>query len=137
MNLDVTVNGTGGYLVGWFDLDGNAANGLEHVVEFGNINDGVTPGLQLNLTGTGYVTGNTVYARFRLYDGDPGTPTLTGEATGGEVEDYMWSFAPNAVTLASLNATTGISASTVLVIVIMLAAALLLGLIVRQRRILS
>ena len=57
-------------------------------------------------------TSQPIFARFRIASpvdsACTNSPVLspTGPAVGGEVEDYVWSFGPNAVTLSELHATT-------------------------------
>ncbi|HEX7975978.1 MAG TPA: hypothetical protein VF498_16335, partial [Anaerolineales bacterium] len=45
------------------------------------------------------------FSRWRLYrHSTQGTASFIGQSFGGEVEDYLWSFGPTAVTLANLTA---------------------------------
>ena len=103
VHLDVSVTGTNGYLVGWFDFNGDGDfNDAGETVRFGGVPDGVSqPSLTLPST---YVAGTTINARFRLYDGVPAVISQTGGAVNGEVEDYQWPFRPTAVTIAELSA---------------------------------
>ena len=109
-SVNVTVAGGPGCLSGWIDWNGN-----------GNLTDAGDNILDNILLGTGTSTrtftvpvppgSGTFYSRFRLYPTDPGgvctsAKAPTGPAIGGEVEDYRWSFSPNAVTLSQLQATT-------------------------------
>jgi hypothetical protein len=101
VHITATVNGSGGYLVGWFDwnndgdLDDSGEMEVSQTVSNGE-ND-------LSFTvDNAYTTYQDVYARFRLYDGQPSTPQYSGEVTNGEVEDYKWEFEPTAVTVSSL-----------------------------------
>ena len=113
--VNVTVAGGPGCLSGWIDWNGNG--------DLTDDGDNVLNNVPLN-TGTSLQTfgvpasvnpaSGTFYARFRLYAPDIvnespvcQTPRLpTGPAINGEVEDYRWSFGPNAVTLTDLQATT-------------------------------
>jgi hypothetical protein len=100
VHITATVNGDGGYLVGWFDWnnDGDLDDSGEMEL-FGTVNNGEND-LEFTVDDA-YTTGQDLYARFRLYDGNPGTPQYSGEVTNGEVEDYKWEFEPTAVTLSS------------------------------------
>ncbi|MFQ5421740.1 MAG: GEVED domain-containing protein [Anaerolineae bacterium] len=90
------MTGSNGYLVGWFDWNGDGSFGAGEMVTFGTVSAG-TNSLSMSV-GAAY-GGGSINARFRLYDGNPGTPTPTGIAFNGEVEDYQWNFGPSAVTL--------------------------------------
>jgi hypothetical protein len=100
--IDVTVSGSGGYLVAWFDWNGDGDFldvDEEHV--YGNVAPGVNA-LTVAVPGSAV---DTVSIRFRLYAGDPGSPSPTGWAVNGEVEDYQHDTEnPTAVTLASFTA---------------------------------
>ncbi len=106
VNLSVVVTGSNGYLVGWFDWDGDGdfSRPDERVI-FGSIGSG-TQTRSLTIPNY-YTTGQNLFARFRLYDASGGTPTFTsptGIVGNGEVEDYLWQFAPTAVTLRTATA---------------------------------
>ena len=110
-SVDVTVAGGPGCLSAWIDWAGDGS--------LTSANDNIISNV-LVVTGTQTLTFNVptnpgagaFYARFRLYPPDSATPgqecttarTPTGPANGGEVEDYRWSFGPNAVTLSGLQA---------------------------------
>lgn len=128
--LQATVTGSGGYLVGWVDFDGDGFENTEAV-----INTAVGPGTafyNFNIPAGTIPTSGTklLYARFRLFlaseisglstallipyqfDGRNGfgaandpTEILT-QSKSGEVEDYRWVFSNGtlAVTLADLRA---------------------------------
>lgn len=107
VDLFVDVTGSGGYLVGWFDWngDGDFADAGE-ITKFGTVSSGSNT-LSLQVPGSGYTQGDIVNARFRLYDGQPATISPTGGATNGEVEDYQWDFAdPTIVTLTNAQTDT-------------------------------
>jgi hypothetical protein len=105
VNLTATVTGDNGYLVAYFDWngDGDIFDAGERVV-FGDV-----------VSGTNFLTvtipssaspGLTLFSRFRLYDRTEfNLVGPTGMATNGEVEDYQWSFTPTAVDLVSFTAT--------------------------------
>lgn len=110
-SVDVTVAGGPGCLSGWIDWNGDGTLTGANEIILNNI---------LVVTGTQTLTFNvpvspadgTFYARFRLYAPDSAvqgqecttTRTPTGFAENGEVEDYRWSFGPNAVSLSNLQA---------------------------------
>jgi hypothetical protein len=128
--IQATVTGTGGYLVGWIDFDGDGFEPTEVV-----INTAVGPGTALynfNIpAGTIPTTGTKLlYARFRLFldteinglstnllipyqfDGRNGFNAFNNpgeiliQSKSGEVEDHRWVFSNGtlAVTLADLRA---------------------------------
>lgn len=128
--LQATVTGSGGYLVGWVDFDGDGFENTEAV-----INTAVGPGTasyNFNIpAGTIPVSGTKLlYARFRLFlaseisglstnllipyqfDGRNGFGAANNpneiltQSKSGEVEDYRWVFSNGtlAVTLADLRA---------------------------------
>lgn len=97
VHVVVTVTGGAGYLVGWFDWHGlGNFNLATDTVTFGSLTAG-THTLMLTIPAD-YVTGTTINARFRLYDGLPSQASPLGETVGGEVEDYQWGFNPTVVT---------------------------------------
>jgi len=102
--ITATVNGTGGWLVGWFDWnkDGDIADDGE-MYNFGSVSNGANV-ISLTISSNYLDNGAGLYARFRLYQGDPGTPLYYGQVTNGEVEDYFWSATPTAITLSDLSA---------------------------------
>jgi hypothetical protein len=145
--VDVTVTGGKACLSAWMDVwNSNSSD----VGQDGDFNDsGTTSGITWNeniinnipLTpGTHTITFNlppdaatyNVYSRFRLLadadnDGDCSdqtAPQLTGLMTNGEVEDYVFSFDPTAVSLQSFGASP-INASTTLLIPALLGVGLL------------
>jgi hypothetical protein len=99
-NITVTVSGGSGYLVGWFDWnnDGDFLD-MDERVGFGSVSAGENE-LQVPVSNA-YNTGLPLNARFRLYPTEA-DPSPTGLVSDGEVEDYHWTFGPNAVTLTSL-----------------------------------
>ena len=112
VHLNVTVTGGQGTVAGWFDWNNNGD--LADTGEF--INFGVLAAgshvLGVDIPAE-YVTGTSLYARFRLFDPAyvPGSSDYVGEATNGEVEDYQWNFTATAVTLLSFGARSGLGAS--------------------------
>ncbi len=128
--LQATVTGSGGYLVGWVDFDGDGFENTEAV-----INTAVGPGTasyNFNIPAGTIPTNGTklLYARFRLFldseinglstallipyqfDGRNGFGAANNpneiltQSKSGEVEDYRWVFSNGtlAVTLADLRA---------------------------------
>lgn len=128
--VQATVTGSGGYLVGWVDFDGDGFEPTEVVV-----NTSVSPGTafySFNIpAGTIQPSGTTfLYSRFRLFlaseitglstnllipyqfDGRNGFGAINNpsenlyQSKNGEVEDYVWVFTNGglAVTLADLRA---------------------------------
>ncbi len=132
VHLTVTVTGNGGYLVGWFDWNGlSNFNLVTDTVTFGPVSAGTQV---LNITvPAGYPTGQTINARFRLYNGQPLQASPQGAAVGGEVEDYQWIFGPTAVTLNSLVAHVAEGAPSLLLIFIIMGVGAILFLIWAKR----
>jgi len=98
------VNGANGYLVGWFDWNGDGKFDSSERVTFGNMSNGDNA-LSLKVPADAVSSGSYVYMRFRLYD----KTTLvsispTGLAQGGEVEGYRHSWTPTAVDLVRFEA---------------------------------
>ena len=103
VHISATVNGTGGYLVGWFDWNNDGdLDDTGEMEEFGTVENGEND--KSFTVDNAYTTGQELYARFRLYNGDPGTPQYYGEVTNGEVEDYYWTFGATAVTFGDFTA---------------------------------
>lgn len=110
--VDVTVTGCSGtcYLSAWVDWnnDGDFNDPDERVL----LDQSVTSGTQSltfdvpdNTIGGSNKTFNT---RFRLYPSSTsGLAQPTGLVSGGEVEDYQWTFSPTAVDLSEFSATSG------------------------------
>lgn len=109
----VNVTGTNGAcLNGWIDWnnDGDFDDTNEQV-----ISNGTTNGASQNYAFTipsGTITGSTqtFYGRFRLTQGcsvygysGTGSPSATGAAANGEVEDYQFSNSPTAAALVAFN----------------------------------
>ncbi len=107
-SVDVTVNGCSGtcYLNGWIDWgnDGSFDEDGDQIFSDKEVSNG-TQTLTFNIP-TGQTFNTSFYARFRLCDAQNTCNSVTGEVTNGEVEDYKWSFGPNAVTLTRLEATS-------------------------------
>ncbi len=132
--INVIAGGCSGscYLSAWVDWngDGDFNDAQERVL----VDRAVTNGSQLVTfdvpNGTFGSTDRTFYVRFRLYPTSTnGTAQPTGLVTNGEVEDYRWTFHPNAVKLVALTARTPLSP------LLLLGAFLVLGLgVYRWRR---
>ncbi|HSJ56203.1 MAG TPA: GEVED domain-containing protein, partial [Anaerolineae bacterium] len=109
VDLTATVTGDDGYLVGWFDWDGNGSFGTGEMVIFGNVSSGDNP-LQVTVPADASNPNNYIYIRFRLYDRTSLTSiSPTGLADNGEVEGYRRDFYPTAVTLSRFWSTLGSS----------------------------
>ena len=133
----VTVTGGTGYLIGWFDWNQNGDfNDPNEEIRFGSLSAG-THSLGVPLP-SAYSTSNTLNVRFRLYDGQPTAISPLGAANNGEVEDYQWTFGPNAVTVLGMDATRsrmmlGASVLLMAVAVLGLGGLLLARQLARQR----
>ena len=113
--IDVTVTGPAGtaYLAGWFDWDGSGSfdPGEKAIAQTVTVAPaGSTQTLNFTV-GAAFdpATRPNLNARFRLYPAEPtsgplGTEAPTGGASGGEVEDYTWTFSPTAVHLQAVQA---------------------------------
>jgi uncharacterized repeat protein (TIGR01451 family) len=104
VHITATVTGNNGYLVGYFDWngDGDFADANERVI-FGDVVSG-TNSLTVNIPGTS-APGTSLNARFRLYDKDEMVSiSPNGLTQNGEIEDYQWPFGPTAVTLSAFTA---------------------------------
>jgi protocatechuate 3,4-dioxygenase beta subunit len=120
VSLDVLVTGGTGYLVAWFDWNGDGGFGEGEMINFGELAAGVNP-LTLIIPDS-YTTGNPLNVRFRLYETEPTDPLPTGFVIGGEVEDYQWLFSPTAVTLAAITASTAASTGLLLSMLLLIIA---------------
>lgn len=122
------------YLNAWMDSNQNNAfdAGEELLIDFpvGNSNYTAVP-----VTVPGTTTFNTAYyVRFRICNSPTDCADQISDVTGGEVEDYYWSFGPTAVTLSFLDARpedNGSSALFLSSLVLVLIASLL---VFRQTR---
>ncbi len=104
LTMDVTVSGSNGYLMAYFDWnnDGDFSDPGE-TVNYGNQAAG-TRALTVKIP-TGATVTTLLNARFRLYDATQvNLISPTGMATHGEVEDYQWPFPPTAVRLVRFEA---------------------------------
>ncbi len=103
-SVEVTVNGCGAtcYLSGWIDWnqDGDFADAQEQIFNDQAVSDGVTD-LVFQVPSTTDPRNNSYYARFRICRAQNECNTIGGEATSGEVEDYLFNFGPTAVTLTA------------------------------------
>jgi len=107
--VTVTVTGGSGYLVGWFDFNGNgqfdSASGERAIAQ--TISAG-TQAIDFDIPAGTFdgTNSKSIYARFRLFENQPDDldTSYYGQATNGEVEDYRWNFGPNAVTLSRFKA---------------------------------
>jgi hypothetical protein len=115
-SINLTINGATGYVTGWFDWnqDGDFADSGELAFANEPVNTGETKAKTF-MRGTWTYT-QPLNARFRVYPtaqtlralaaaaAPDAAPQPTGGATGGEVEDYSWTFDPLAVMLADFSA---------------------------------
>jgi hypothetical protein len=118
-SVTVTVGGAGGYVVGWFDFDGDGVfdTYLAEQLSAGvhtlpvNVPDGA-----FDPNGTTGGSGRSVYARFRIYASQEAAEKqmggvasasrgYNGVAVDGEVEDYVWGFGPTAISLSAMGIT--------------------------------
>jgi hypothetical protein len=102
VNIDITVGGGNGFVVGWFDWNNDGIFGSGEMITFGSLSPG-THRLPVTIPSS-YGTSLALNARFRVYDGAPSLLAPSGQVTNGEVEDYHWFFGPNAVNLQSFSA---------------------------------
>lgn len=113
-SVDVTVTGGPGCLSAWVDWNNNGSltDAGDNILSNVLVNTGTT-------THTFFIptdpASGSFYARFRLYATDPGnvctsSKAPTGQAVNGEVEDYQWSFGPNAVSISAFSGTSAASA---------------------------
>ena len=111
----------------WIDWDSNGT--FEGFFPFTSVAAGGLHTDQITVPSAGsYTEGNSVFVRARVFPsgGAPGgTLDLTdyvGLASDGEVEDYLWDFGPNAITLNEINIIAGTNSNlqTVGVIVLLL-----------------
>jgi hypothetical protein len=138
------------YVYGWIDFNrNNVFDANEEIIGTSNLTlfgggpnelpagsaSFSTANLRFNIP-SGTTVEGSFYARFRICGGasganDCGTPT--GSSLTGEVEDYLWSFGPLAVTLESLTAQPT-TAPTVVVALVGVSAAALIGVVLFVRR---
>ena len=135
-SVDVTVAGGPGCLSGWIDWNGNG--------DLTDDGDNILDNVPLNV-GTSIQTftvpvpvNGTYYARFRLYPVDGNNlcttaRTPTGEAPGGEVEDYQWGFVPTAVTLSGISASSAASPVALPLGIVTILGVLLGGIVLARR----
>ncbi len=112
--VNVSVTGGDGCLAGWIDWESDGvANSSFTETDQVLLNQPVTAGNQLVSfdipAGALDDWPASYYARFRLYPRDPDSTCTTikshkNQAYGGEVEDYLLSFGPTAITIRSLSA---------------------------------
>ncbi len=106
VHVTVTVSGCSGTcrLNAWMDWDNSGTFGSgEQVFNDSSISDGANQNLSVVIP-SDYISGTDVYARFRLCNSTSQCSTYYGEAPNGEVEDYLWTFLPTSVNLASFTA---------------------------------
>ena len=131
--ISATVTGGAGDLYAWFDWDNDGSFSDETPVSWTSLAVGEH---KLSLTVDNGFDQNHLAARFRLVLAGASAPNYYGNVNGGEVEDYYWgesAWGPNAVTLSSLDAHSGVATPTAFALI---AAALAggAGLFVLSRR---
>ncbi len=100
--ISATVTGGSGDLYAWFDWDKDGTFSDEAAVSWTSLSEGEH---RLTLTvDSRYTTTQDLPARFRLVPAGASSPSYSGGVTNGEVEDYIWTFSPTAVTLSDLKA---------------------------------
>ncbi|GAB4402951.1 MAG: hypothetical protein OHK0052_26090 [Anaerolineales bacterium] len=109
-HIDYVVNGCNSApcrLNGWIDFnsDGDFTDAGEHIINDLAVSNGGTT--SYDFTTSGFSNNTSYYARFRICPttGLCNTPTASN-VLNGEIEDYLWAFGPNAVTLNDLSATS-------------------------------
>ncbi|MBN1658646.1 MAG: DUF11 domain-containing protein [Anaerolineae bacterium] len=106
VNITATVTGDNGYLVGWFDWNGDGSFGAGEMIVFGDLIS-ATHLLTVEIPSAAN-PGYNIYMRFRLYDRTTMTYiSPTGLAENGEVEGYRRDFYPTAVALSRFWSTLG------------------------------
>ncbi|MBN1920972.1 MAG: hypothetical protein JW892_06990, partial [Anaerolineae bacterium] len=104
VTLNADVSGANGYLVGWFDWNGDGKFDTSEMEIFGDVANDANS-LSLKVPTDASNVNSYIYMRFRLYDKNTLTAlSPTGLATNGEVEDYRHSWAPTAVELLRFEA---------------------------------
>jgi pullulanase-type alpha-1,6-glucosidase len=114
--VNLTVTGAIGYVTGWIDWnqDGDFADANEQVFANESVNAGETK--TRTFASFSWTYTQPLNARFRVYAqqqtaralaaaaAPDAAPQPGGGATGGEVEDFAWTFNPLAITLAEFSA---------------------------------
>jgi hypothetical protein len=146
-SVQVTVNGNG-CLMGWIDWAGTGSFTADpNMLILNNVS--VVAGtatytfdIPASSNGTGVTLSRAAgfYARFRLYPRDANgitcisTKSVGGAAYGGEVEDYLWHFNPNAVALSSMSASSAASPLALPLGIVTVLGVLLGGMVLVRRR---
>ena len=135
-SVNVTVAGGPGCLSGWIDWNGNGnlTDGGDNILD----NVAVNTGTSIQTFTVPVPVNGTYYARFRLYPVDGNNlcttaRTPTGEAPGGEVEDYQWGFVPTAVTLSGISASSAASPAALPLGIVTILGILLGGIVLARR----
>ncbi|MEZ4643815.1 MAG: GEVED domain-containing protein [Chloroflexota bacterium] len=132
VQIAITVTGGTGVVGGWFDWDNDGMFGAGEFVNFGTRAAG-SYNVDVTIPGS-YTTGQTVYARFRVFEpanipgGSLTADDYNGGADGGEVEGYRWTFGVTAVSLQSLLAQSQPMPTAIFVLGLLLAGISLLWL---------
>ena len=115
--ISATVAGGAGDLYAWFDWDYDGLFSDETPVSWTSLAVGEH---KLSLTVDSRFDQTNLAARFRLVPVGTSAPGYYGNVNGGEVEDYVWGasdWGPNAITLSSLNAHSGVATPTVFALI--------------------
>lgn len=140
-SLSLIVRGCldGCYLNGWIDWAGNGT--FENLSDVGDhifIDERVTSGnpvLTFDIPEGVNVSNQSFFSRFRICPVTVDCSSSSGEVTGGEVEDHLFSFGPTAVTLTSLTAESSLSTAAILVVVaIAFVAVMAVAVVIELRR---
>jgi hypothetical protein len=134
VSIDISVTGSNGYLVGWFDWNRDGVFEAGEQIDFGDVagtmalSVPIPSSFSLNTS-----VSTTLGVRFRIYSTAtgmfPAVISPKGLAVNGEVEDYLWSFTPTAITLTKMDSQP-VTQSPLLLVPVILVVALLIGLVI-------
>jgi len=146
--VQVTVTGGEACLYGWLDFwngttydpDFDFDDAGEMIISGELVSAAASPQV-INFSLPAGEIGGPYFARFRLFSPDAcgdqvsaDLPIYQGLAVNGEVEDYEWTFGPNAVSMAGFTATTGTASSIWVAVVALISMAAITGLALVLRR---
>jgi hypothetical protein len=101
VHLTATVTGGPGELYSWWDWNNDGYLSDETVISWTVVAGDNYLALVVPVA---FNQSTPLYARYRLVPPGAGNPGYTGEVDNGEVEDYRWTFTPNAVVVNDLDA---------------------------------
>ena len=147
--VQVTVTGGEACLYGWLDFSNGTTNDPdfdfddpgEEIISGELVSAASSPQVITFSLPAGEIAGS-YFARFRLFSADVcgdqvaiDLPKYQGLAVNGEVEDYEWTFGPNAVSMAGFTASAadGPSIWIAVVALISLAAITILAMVLRRQ----